>query len=660
MLKIKKVWGERFFTASFYLIFFATPLIFEFKTRELFEFPKMIFIYFFAAILTYGYFLFRGGALPKPPALLKPFLILLGSQSLSTLFSSHLYTSVWGYYGRFNSGLISYISFFLIFLVLSQVINYYRKKVVIMGLLSGGLLVSFYAILQNFGLEKDFWVQDSQARAFSSLGQPNWLSAYLLMLLPLSLYFYLEAKTALSKTGYFLLTLIIYFGFWTTYSLSGFLGFIFICLLMATFSGSFLNSKKTRVAVILGSFLLISILRPGIFGAKIESFFKTLKPKISLRIESQILAATKDKQPDPKVAPGQSQKGIDTGDIRLVVWQGALDLWRSTYKNFLIGAGPETFAYNFLPFRPKELNQTTEWDFLYNKAHNYYLDVVTGSGFLGLAAFLFFSFTVVKTWRGQKFRPGRDLEVRGSRVNDFLFYGWAGTFVTNFFGWPTVILSLLFFTFPILMEGDQEAEGGNPETFSDRKLSRTVMVLSLVPFSLILWLVTNIFLADVSFSQGQARLRQGNPNEAAVAFKEAVSLNFWEPAYHKELSYALAQKAVLGQRQRNSTEEEAGREAEVAYKLNPHNSLTLKSIVRNYYLLANLDPKYKGVLKNLAGQIVSLSPTDPQGYYEAALIYSYLEDPKTSLKLTRKALDLKSDYPEAQELLQKLEKNKGN
>src|SRR5690606_10005656 len=56
-----------------------------------------------------------------------------------------------------------------------------------------------------------------------------------------------------------------------------------------------------------------------------------------------------------------------TGQMRLLVWQGSLKLIE---QRPWLGSGPETFAYSFLSQRPAAMNLTTEWNFLYNKAHN--------------------------------------------------------------------------------------------------------------------------------------------------------------------------------------------------------------------------------------------------------------------------------------------------
>jgi len=77
--------------------------------------------------------------------------------------------------------------------------------------------------------------------------------------------------------------------------------------------------------------------------------------------------------------------GSNSFDIRRVVWQGAVNLG---LKNPLFGTGVETFGYSYFIIRPATHNLLSEWEFLYNKAHNEYLNFFANSGFIGLITYL--------------------------------------------------------------------------------------------------------------------------------------------------------------------------------------------------------------------------------------------------------------------------------
>ena len=108
------------------------------------------------------------------------------------------------------------------------------------------------------------------------------------------------------------------------------------------------------------------------------------------------------------------------------MWKSTVDLIFSSPKIFLIGAGPETFPYVFQKFRESSLNYSSEWSYILNKPHNYYLEVFSEKGIIGLLIYLY---VVIYTLRSKNFL-----------LTPALF----GFYITNIFSWPTVSTSLVF------------------------------------------------------------------------------------------------------------------------------------------------------------------------------------------------------------------------
>ena len=171
-------------------LFFITPLIFTSATSELFEIPKMFFVYFITLlILFFHLFNWLQGKTPlyTKNKLIFPLFLFFIFQLISTFLSVDVHTSIFGYYSRLNGGLLSLISYSLLFIILPLYLTpKFKDKIISISLISG-FLVSSFGILEHFGIDKNLWVQDVQSRVFSTLGQPNWLAAYLCILLPLSL-----------------------------------------------------------------------------------------------------------------------------------------------------------------------------------------------------------------------------------------------------------------------------------------------------------------------------------------------------------------------------------------------------------------------------------------------------------------------------------------
>ena len=172
------------------LLVFLTPLIFTSDTNELYEFPKMFFVYILGATVI---FLFMVGNIVKakflriPPLYVTVFII---SYLVSTIFSSHIYTSVWGYYTRFNGSLISVLILFGLYVVILNLFSETDFKSVFFILSLTTLPVSLYSIYQHFqGIQ----------RVYSTFGQPNWLAAYIVIILPLLFDNYLKCQKSLIK-----------------------------------------------------------------------------------------------------------------------------------------------------------------------------------------------------------------------------------------------------------------------------------------------------------------------------------------------------------------------------------------------------------------------------------------------------------------------------
>ncbi len=184
-------------------IFFLTPFLFTFSNSELFEIPKMYFIYLITLTITFIHLInWIVGNVPfsKKNFLNLFLLVFLISQIVCTITSIDVHTSFFGYYSRLNGGLLSTICYFLLYIFLLPYLDKKQKTDIINISLLSGFIVSIYGILEHFGIDKNLWVQDVQSRVFSTLGQPNWLAAYIAILLPLSLYKYFESRTVNYQT----------------------------------------------------------------------------------------------------------------------------------------------------------------------------------------------------------------------------------------------------------------------------------------------------------------------------------------------------------------------------------------------------------------------------------------------------------------------------
>lgn len=404
---------ENVYLILFSILVFLTPLMTISGANELYEFPKMFFVHLFGFFIVAFFFtdlVIHRFKLKKISLVVVLFMLVI---MLSTILSSDVYTSVFGYYTRFNGGLVSYIVYFgLYFVAVNKIKKEDFTKILKISLLTI-IPISIVGIAQKFGISI-IWPYVSVERVFSTLGQPNWLAQYLAVLLPISLYFGLTEKTKISLFWVFIYCLG-FFCFWLTYSLSGFLGLI---LGLITFVLFFVTKEVFDRKVFL-RILIIGIFSIGVISTSMGMF--------KSKVNDAIFDINKLFSFVQKVyAVGENYEVSDPGYIRKELWRTSFLLIKSSTKNMLIGTGPETFPYAYQPFRGKELNYSSEWDFVFNKPHNYYLEIWSECG---VFAFLLYVTLVFKAALNSHY---------------FVFPALAAFAMTNIFGWPVVATALLF------------------------------------------------------------------------------------------------------------------------------------------------------------------------------------------------------------------------
>lgn len=578
---------------SFYALFIVVPLILTPYNYELFEFNKMLAVYFFTIIIASAWIIKcihqRKILLCRTPFDL-PLLLFLLSQILSTIFSIDRHTSVWGYYSRFNGGLLSTISY--ITLYYAFVSNAVSVKNSLKVILSTATIVSLYAIAQHFGIDKHIWVQDVQNRVFSTLGQPNWLAAYLIAVIPLSRWL----------APLFLIT--IYF----TKSQSGIAAALITLFLMFVF---FVVKKRS-----LKIFLIIALLFSGLFYLKSSGLILSNQAVIQA-IEQENLTRA-----------GGSSSLL----IRRVVWQGAIDIWKH-YP--LFGSGVETFAYSYYNFRPASHNLLSEWDFLYNKAHNEFLNFLATTGAFGLASYLFFIISVL---------------IFFLKNPSGLMLGFISILITNFFGFSVVPVALFFFMFPAFALTLSATIV--PKSVKEEKLQlwQYILIIIILLFTVYGLLFTvNLWKADYQFNLGRNYVKANQLAAGLTLLQKAVALSPHEPLFRSEYAEGLAKLAYVYETTQSATLKnqliaESLSQSDQVLAANPVHLNYLKSRIKILLLLANINPEYLQQALDTALQAVKLAPTDAKLYYNLGLIYNQLGQKDLAKQTLQTALDLKPNY----------------
>lgn len=629
----------------------VTPIYFSFQTSELFEFNKMLLVYGCTLIVVTAWLLrmaLEGKFQFKRTYLDIPLLLFLISQLLSTWFSIHPFTSVFGYYSRFHGGLLSSISYIALYYVVVNVLDKNDIKKVAYSLFFSSIIVGIYAVLEHFGhsfscflssngtdFGVDCWIQDVQNRVFATFGQPNWLAAYAITLIPLGLYGALFSKKDKIKIFFMSALFLLWLSLIFSKSRSGALGFIASALMMlvALWYKRILDKHRKYLSII-----TIGLVSSGlIFGTP---FTQSIFTKLQSNPQQQTEQPT-------QVVNRLDVGGTDSGEIRKIVWQGALNVWK---RYPILGSGLETFAYSYYQDRPMEHNTVSEWDFLYNKAHNELLNIAATSGIVGLLAYLFLlgSFALKTLIHFLK-------KDHNSSEQQFLLLmllsGVVAQSVSNFFGFSTVVVSaimFLYFAFSAIILSSKKEEIGISLSTTSKYVSQTVLVFA---FLFLFHRLINYRQADVLFTSGKNLYSIGQYPAALEQLYGAVALAPNQAEFYSELADSYSELALQLSAADATAAAELEKQAVIysdqAITLNPRHLNMYKDRLRVFILLSQIKPQYIEQAKQTVELAQVLSPTDPKLVYHQSLLEYDLGHLDTSKKLLEKAIEMKPNYEQA-------------
>jgi len=229
-------------------------------------------------------------------------------------------------------------------------------------------VTGIYGILQHLGIDWIEWYP-KEPRIMASMGNPTFFAAYLVLLLPVAINFFVAVKSSEARIGLGILSGLLYLCLLFTYTRAAWLGLLVAvavnCLLLWKFVGwaELRASQATKYAAVLAVILVtlsgIAVVRsPLSLGQRFASSFQT-------REISNVQ--------------------------RLMIWEGAWKIFRS---HPVVGAGVGTFLIHVPEY------QSPQWygysrTVITDHAHNEFLETMAEAGSIGLAVFLWLAVTYV-------------------------------------------------------------------------------------------------------------------------------------------------------------------------------------------------------------------------------------------------------------------------
>jgi len=659
----------------FYSLFIVPPLLMSSQTSEMFEFNKMLFIYLISVIV-FGlwciHYIVRRPQLYLPKIVLIPLVIFVISMIASTFQSIDPHTSLFGYYGRWNGGLISIISFIVLFFVFIQVFTKEHVHTLLKISLVASAIVMLWGFLAKFGLDlsclvfvrelsNTCWTAQFQPsiRMFSTLGQPNWLGSYLAIHFFIALYYFLNSypllkdhESTLDKMRHVLSKFHLLkeshpFGrhlFYVVYLIFNFLAIYFT------------KSRSSLLAV--GLMLLVGgIVVVTSRIAKTQRSWVRLTAIVILFSAVMLLVNARTFSLDEKLP--ENLEITDSFEIRKIVWSGAVDLGK---KYPFLGTGPETFAYSYFFTKLAKHNTTSEWDFIYNKAHNEFLNYFATTGLIGLISYLLVigSTLYIFSFYSKRYQSSRAFIT-------LLSLGYGTLLVTNFFGFSTSTIQLFFFLIPAMVLVLDQKDQKDISVREALKGSSSAKAISFGVVVLLLFAIAYLYryhAADRLYKQAKDQAYQDNYQNSVLLLTKAIKLKY-EHVYEDQLSSNLAHLSFISsfdtEKDTSSQLIKLSKDANAhTLRNNAQNIQYWKTRAKNHYLYFQVTRDSVDLDRSVDSMqhVISLTPNDAQSYYMLGLFYSILAQETGSDKYHEKAqenvlksLKLRPQFIEAQELL---------
>jgi len=307
-----------------------------------------------------------------------------------------------------------------------------------------------------------------------------------------------------------------------------------------------------------------------------------------------------------------------------------------TFKNwrlFLLGVGPTSFPDAFSQFRPAAYNLGNLWAIRFSFSGNYYFHLLTTVGILGLGAFLWLVWKIIKI--SSKFL-----------IPIFLILVIFLFLPANF------LLLFVFYVFlALLMTGQQ-----NTGEYSENSKTTPWVILAVVTMAILgnFYLFGRAYAADVYFRRSLNALAQNDGTGTYNNQVKAVALNPFNDLYrlaysqtNLALAYSLAERANISDQDRQSITvlvQQAIREAKAAVNLNQNKVVNWENLANIYRQLINFAQGADEWAITALSQAIKLDPVNPNLKLNLGGLYYALKNYDEAIRFFQQAVDIKPNF----------------
>ena len=348
---------------------FLTPLIISPRSYDYFYYPKISFVYSIILLMIAIQIVSANRKQLKNDFMDMALLLFAALTALAIVFSEYPLMAVIGKPQRIE-GLLTIVAYILLFKFSKA---YYKEsdKYISLVVLSA-VIVSIYGISQYFGFDpipRDEIRISWSGRAFSTMGNPNFLGTYMVLILSIPMFSFLRD----SKKINLLTSSIIYLCLLLTFTRSALLGFVVILSFVTIFVIKHRDLWKNFIVLMI-VFASITIFVNAESDGKLYGRF------LSIGNDAQALFEEED---------GYEKAGAN----RIYIWLRTIDLIKASP---LVGYGLENLQTVFVEKYQDEMMEIFGEVYLVDRAHNEYLHIAVSSGIPVLIAYLVFIYLCLK------------------------------------------------------------------------------------------------------------------------------------------------------------------------------------------------------------------------------------------------------------------------
>jgi putative inorganic carbon (HCO3(-)) transporter len=430
--------GIVFFIPLYFAFFITNYNIFELNKTVLFNILTSLFLVcFLIKYLFYPYLVKQELPGRKLKYLAIP-LFFLFTLVLSAIFSDFQELSFFGLYSR-QQGLINFVYYFVFFVLLVfHIKESWQIRRILKTVGYSSFLVAGYGILQVSGWGYFSWMEDPSVtgRVFSSLGQPNYLGSFLLLVIPVAWYLFHTAQKRSVKFWWIAVLLLQIVCLYFTLSRGAYLGFIAGAVAGGVFYYRIVGPSRTK-----GGHQRIGKGKRRFFALsyKFSLFFLAVIFLLSALLMSPL-----------------GQKSIQRLSNSFNLEQGSvafrLDLWKkagqAAQQAPFFGYGLDTQKEVFFKYYQKDWGVFADVNVAPSRAHNFILDRLLTTGFLGLFSYLALLYLFIKIlFTTLKSAKPDDDPLEKKAFGLAIFVSLFSYLISIFFHFSTVVTQVYFWLY---------------------------------------------------------------------------------------------------------------------------------------------------------------------------------------------------------------------